>query len=75
MDMEFNPSWIVCVDERMITFYNDHAPGWISLNKNPHPLWNECHTIVSCETKIIFRMELVEGKYNPKEGMHATQEF
>ena len=39
--------------------------------QNPHPLGNECHIKACCNTKIMFSVELVEGKDKPKEGMHS----
>ena len=71
----FSPSWIVCVDESMVVFYNKYAPGWVAVKRKPHPLGNEYHTTACCETKIIFIIELVQGKDAPKEGPYSTNEF
>ena len=73
--MEFNPLWLVCIDESMVAFHNTHAPKWISLNINPHLFGNDHYEIACCEKKLVFSMELVEGKNKPKEGMHDAPEF
>ena len=39
------------------------------------PLGNEYHTTASCESKIIFWIEIVEGKSKPKEGPNAESKF
>ena len=43
--------------------------------RKPHPMGNEYHTTACCDTKIIFWIELVQGKEFPKEGKHAEVEF
>ena len=58
----------------MVAFNNDHAPGWMFLDRNPHPLGNDNHAITFCGTKIVFSMDLVEGKHN-LEGAHVSLEF
>ena len=75
MRKTFVSSWIVCVDESMVVFYNKYAPGWIAVKRKPHPLGNEYHTTACCESKIIFWIEIVEGKSKPKEGPHAESKF
>ena len=75
MSKTFNPAWMVCVDESMVVFYNKYAPGWIAVKRKPHPLGNEYHTTACCESKIIFCIELVEGKSAPKLGPHREAEF
>ena len=71
----FIASWLACIDESMVVFYNKYAPGWIAVKKKPHPLGNEYHTTACCLTKIIFWIELVEGKDTPKEGENTKAEF
>ena len=45
IDTEFNSSWLSCIDENMVALCNTHAPGWMCLDRNPHPLGNEHYTI------------------------------
>ena len=71
----FIASWLVCIDESMVVFYNKYAPGWIAVKRKPHLLGNEYHTTACCLTKIIFWIELVEGKDTPKEGENIKAEF
>jgi len=75
MKKAFISSWIVCVDESMVVFYNKYAPGWIAVKRKPHPLGNEYHTTACCESKVIFWIEIVEGKSKPKEGPNAESKF
>ena len=75
MTHTFNPSWIVCVDESMVVFSNKYAPGWMVVKRKPHPMGNEYHTNACCQSKVIFWIELVEGKDLPKEGEHSEIEF
>ena len=75
MTKVFSASWIICVDESMVVFYNKYAPGWIAVKRKPHPLGNEYHTTACCDTKIIIWIEIVEGKDKPKEGEYSETEF
>ena len=75
MNNKFNPAWMVCVDESMVVFYNKYVPGWVAVNRKPHPLGNEYHTTACCESKVIFCIELVEGKSAPMLGRHREAEF
>ena len=75
MQQKFIPSWMVWVDESMVVFYNKYAPGWIVVKRKPHPMGNEYHTTACWATKVIFWIELVQGKDVPKEGEHRELEF
>ena len=75
MSKVFCPAWIVCVDESMVVFYNKYALGWIVVKRKPHPMGNEYHTTACCQSKVIFWIELVQGKDAPKEGEHKEMEF
>lgn len=76
MEIMFDPSWITCVDESMVSFLNEYCPNWVCIKRKPHPFGNEYHTIACCLSKIIFRIEMVETeKDRPKEGEYSTPEF
>ena len=62
MQQKFIPSWMVCVDESMVVFYNKYAPGWIVVKRKLHPMGNEYHTTACCATKVIFWI----GRLRPK---------
>lgn len=51
----------------MVIWTNSFAPGWIFVKRKPHPMGNEYHCIACGQTKIIFWIELVEGKDHPPE--------
>jgi hypothetical protein len=61
----YSPGHLVCVDESMVVWAGDSAPGWMVVSRKPHPIGNEYHTIACATTKIIFHAELVEGKDRP----------
>ncbi len=63
----FEPGTRVCLDESMNTFDNETCPAFVHVERKPHPNGNEYHTIADVETKIIYRMEIVEGKSRPAE--------
>ena len=43
------------------------CPGWVFCPRKPHPFGNEYHTICCGLSGILFDMEMVEGKDQPKE--------
>ena len=61
----FSPSWGVCLDESMVKWLNEYAPGWMAVGRKPSPFGNEYHTIACGVLHIIFWMECVEGKSRP----------
>ena len=48
---EFNPSWLVSMDESMVYFYDHYSPEWMFLDKKPHPMRNEYLAIACCEKR------------------------
>jgi len=71
----FIPGWLVVVDESMVAFLNKYCPGWTVVKRKPHPMGNEYHTTADCVTKVIFHIEICEGKDQPKEGEHSTNKY
>ena len=65
----FIPSWISCLDKSISIWYNRWTcPGWVFVPRKPHPFGNEYHTICCGLSRILFRLELREGKDGPKIG-------
>jgi hypothetical protein len=65
----FAPGWISCLDESMSTWANKYTcPGFMFVPRKPWPFGNEYHTIACGVSEILYRLELVEGKDEPKEG-------
>lgn len=63
MRAEYCPSWLNCLDESMVQWENEATcPGSMYIERKPTPRGNEYHTIADAETKILFCVELVEGK-------------
>ena len=75
MTATFGPSWLTCLDEIMVVFFNAFAPGWMNVKRKPHPFGNEYHTIACCDTHIIFYIEIMEGKDRPSQGPDSVAEF
>ena len=75
MATEFDPSWLVCIDESIVSFHNAHESWWIALNRMSYLLGNEFNAMSCCETNIILSIKLVEGTDKPKEGTHTVPEF
>ena len=64
----FVPSWLSCLDESMsVWFSKKTCPGWVYVPRKPHPFGNEWHTLSCANSKIIYQVELVEGKDHPKD--------
>jgi Transposase IS4 len=68
MNTNFDCGWISCLDESMSVWTNEYTcPGFIFVPRKPHPFGNEWHSICCGITGIMFGIELVEGKDQPKE--------
>ena len=64
----FSPAWVSCLDESMSVWTSKWTcPGWIYVPRKPHPMGNEYHTICCGKTRILYQLELVEGKERPAE--------
>ena len=76
MRKAFVSSRTVCVDKSMVVFNNKYAPEWITVKRKPYLLGNKYHTTACCDSKVIFWIEIVEGKSKPKEqGPNAESKF
>lgn len=72
----FLPSWITCLDESMVEWLTKYTcPGWMYVKRKPHPAGNEYHTIACGKTKVIFKVELVEGKDHPPQIKVAHEQL
>jgi hypothetical protein len=68
MESNFRPSWISCLDESMSKWVNKFTcPGFIVVPRKPWPMGNEYHTIACGESGVLYQIELVEGKDQPRE--------
>ena len=61
----FNPSWINVMGGSMMQWINKYAPGFMCASSKPHPFVNERHNIFCGSTYILWRVQIVEGKYSP----------
>ena len=67
MAQQFLLSWINILDESMMEWFNNWAPGFMYVGRKPHPFGNEQHTICCAITYILWRAQIVEGKDMPTE--------
>lgn len=68
MDVEFKSSDTTCLDESMSKWVNQYTcPGFILCPRKPWPLGNKYYSIGCCKSKVMFRIELVEGKNEPRQ--------
>ena len=75
MTDKFSSSWIVCVDESMVTFLNPYAPGWVFVKRKPLPVGNKYRTAACANTKVLYCVEIIEGKDIPTEVPHYVKDF
>jgi hypothetical protein len=68
MAVNFSPGWISCLDESMLTWANKYTcPGYMFGPRKPWPFGNKFHTIDCGVSEILYNLELVEGKDEPKK--------
>ena len=61
--------WVSCHEESMPIWTSRWTcPGFMFVPRKPHPVGNEYHTITDGLCGILFGMEIVKGKYKPKES-------
>ena len=61
----FHCGWSTCLDESMMQWDDASAPGWMFVPRKFTTKGNEFHTIACTQTKIVFGLEIVEGKDRP----------
>ena len=67
MAEQFNLSWINVLDEGIIQCFNKYTPGFMCVGHKPHPFGNKIQTICCGLTPILWRSQIVEGKYRPHQ--------
>jgi len=67
----FSSSLVSCLDKSMSKWVNQFTcPGFMVVPRKPWPFGNEYHTIACSETEIIYYIDLVEGKDEPREHLY-----
>ena len=61
------PSCINVLDESMMKWFIKWAPGFMFVGRKPHLFVNERHTIFCALSYILWRAQIVEGKYRPTQ--------
>jgi hypothetical protein len=68
MDANFNPAWISVIDGSMSVWKNMFTcPGFMLVPRKPWPFGNEYHTACCRLSGIMFQIELVKGKDQPRQ--------
>ena len=73
MDEEFNPPWINILGKSIIEWFKKYAPGFMCVGCKPHTFGNEGHTNCFGSTSILWRDQIVEGKY--RSGPLGQKEY
>ena len=64
MAEHFDSSWVSVLDESIQEWIDQYNfLGWIFPPRKPHPFENKYHTIVCAKSKVIYNVDIVEGKY------------
>lgn len=67
------PGWLCCNDESMASFISRFCPGFTKVDRKPRPMGNLLHCGADALTKILYILELQEGKDRP--GWLPEDEF
>ena len=59
------PGWLCCNDESMASFLSRWCPGFTKVTRKPRPFGNLLHCGADALTKILYILELQEGKDRP----------
>ena len=63
MAAHFDPSWVSVLDESIQEWINQYTfPGWMFVSRKPRLFGNDCHKNVCAKSKVIYNVEIVEGK-------------
>ena len=65
MAQQFLPSWINILDESIMEWFKNWAPGFMCVGRKPHPFGNEQNYICCALTSIMWRAQIMEGKDRP----------
>jgi hypothetical protein len=60
-----HPGYLCCTDESMMEWMNKYCPGWQYVERKPMPWGNLFHTCACAMSKVIFSLEIMEGKDRP----------
>ena len=67
MNTYFRPGYVNCLDESMSIWTNKFTcPGFMFIPRKPWPFGNEYHTVCCCLSGIMWGIDMVEGKDQPR---------
>ena len=65
-EAHFDPSWVSFLDDSTQEWINRYTwPGWMFAPHKPHPFVKQCHTIVCDKSKVVYIVDIMEGKDQP----------
>ena len=67
IDGEFDPSWNNVLDKIMMEWFIKYVPVFVCVGHKHHPFVNERHAICCSLTSILWRDQIMEGKYFPQQ--------
>ena len=67
MSFSFGPGWVSCLDESMLPRTNKYTcPDHMCVPRKPWPLGNKYHSICRYISGLMYKVELVERKDQPR---------
>ena len=75
MEVKCRPCCLICLDESMVVFLNPHAPEQVHVKRKKYPMGNKYHTATCTDTKIIYFVEMVEGRDKTEKGQDLKKQF
>ena len=66
MAAHFDPSWVGVLGESIQEWINCYTcPGWMFFLCKPHHFGRDYHTVACAKSKVVYNVEIVEGKDRP----------
>lgn len=69
----FVPGDIMCLDESMVKSYHRNLQGKIKIKRKPRPIGNEIKDIADARSKLVYKLEIYEGKDRMSEKEHHRE--
>ena len=68
------PGWLLTIDESMIKWLSRYRmPGWMCVGRKPDSIGHELKTLCCAITKVLFKMELQEGKELDRQKKYVKE--
>ncbi len=71
----FIPPWALSHDKSVSICHSMFmCPEWVFCNQKPHPFGNKYHSLCLSESKVMLKVDMMEGKDCPKELLECEFE-